>query len=106
MWVDRKGQESPIPAPARAYIEPRLSPDGRRIAVAIADQENDSGVERGQFECENRQRVVSVSDSVSNDWFGPLLNAREAKRHEKSGEPRWNRTINPQIKSLLLCQLS
>jgi hypothetical protein len=23
-----------------------------------------------------------------------------------SGEPRWNRTINPQIKSLLLCQLS
>src|SRR5258708_31673967 len=25
---------------------------------------------------------------------------------EKSGEPRWNRTINPQIKSLLLCQLN
>jgi len=24
----------------------------------------------------------------------------------KSGEPGWNRTINPQIKSLLLCQLS
>ncbi len=24
----------------------------------------------------------------------------------ESGEPRWNRTINPQIKSLLLCQLS
>jgi Tol biopolymer transport system component len=41
VWVDRKGQESPIPAPPRAYIEPRLSPDGRRIAVAIADQEND-----------------------------------------------------------------
>jgi len=25
---------------------------------------------------------------------------------EESGDPRWNRTINPQIKSLLLCQLS
>ncbi len=25
---------------------------------------------------------------------------------EKSGEPRRNRTFNPQIKSLLLCQLS
>jgi hypothetical protein len=24
----------------------------------------------------------------------------------KRSEPRWNRTINPQIKSLLLCQLS
>ena len=41
MWVDRKGQEAPIPAPARAYIDPRLSPDGSRIAVAIADQDND-----------------------------------------------------------------
>ena len=41
VWVDRKGREAPIPAPARAYIEPRLSPNGSRIAVAIADQEND-----------------------------------------------------------------
>jgi serine/threonine-protein kinase len=41
VWVDRKGQEAPIPAPARAYIEPRLSPNGGRIAVAIADQDND-----------------------------------------------------------------
>jgi serine/threonine-protein kinase len=41
VWVDRKGQEAPIPAPARAYIEPRLSPDGHRIAVAVADQDND-----------------------------------------------------------------
>jgi integrase len=29
-----------------------------------------------------------------------------AKSFVVSGEPRWNRTINPQIKSLLLCQLS
>ena len=41
VWVDRKRREAPIPAPARAYIEPRLSPNGSRIAVAIADQEND-----------------------------------------------------------------
>ena len=41
MWVDRKGQEAPIPAPARAYIEPRLSPDDSRIAVAIAEQDHD-----------------------------------------------------------------
>ena len=41
VWVDRKGQEAPILAPARAYIEPRVSPNGRRIAVAIADLDND-----------------------------------------------------------------
>jgi serine/threonine-protein kinase len=41
VWVDRKGRESPIPAPPRAYIEPRLSPDGTRLAIAAADQEHD-----------------------------------------------------------------
>jgi serine/threonine protein kinase len=41
VWVDRNGQESPIHVPARAYIEPRLSPDGTRLAIAVADQEHD-----------------------------------------------------------------
>ena len=41
VWVDRQGRETPIPAPPRAYIYPRLSPDGTRIAVYAADQEQD-----------------------------------------------------------------
>jgi serine/threonine-protein kinase len=41
VWVDRNGKESAIPVPARAYIEPRLSPDDARLAVAVADQEHD-----------------------------------------------------------------
>jgi serine/threonine-protein kinase len=41
VWVDRKGQESAIPVPARAYLEPRLSPDDTRLAVAVADQDYD-----------------------------------------------------------------
>jgi len=39
VWVNRSGAEQPLPAPERAYRNPRLSPDGRRIAVGIADQE-------------------------------------------------------------------
>jgi serine/threonine-protein kinase len=39
VWVDRQGRETPIPAPPRAYVFPRLSPDGRRIAVYAQDQE-------------------------------------------------------------------
>ncbi len=38
VWVDRKGAEQPLPAPAHSYRSPRLSPDGRRVAVAIAEQ--------------------------------------------------------------------
>ena len=39
VWVSRNGAEQPLAAPAHAYRFPRLSPDGRRVAVAIAEQE-------------------------------------------------------------------
>jgi Tol biopolymer transport system component len=39
VWVSRNGTEQPLIAPVRDYRVPRLSPDGRRIAVAIDDQE-------------------------------------------------------------------
>ncbi len=41
VWVDRQGHETPIPAPPRAYLFPRLSPDGTRIAVFANDQKFD-----------------------------------------------------------------
>jgi Tol biopolymer transport system component len=41
VWVDRQGRETPIPAPPRAYVLPRLSPDGTRVAVNAQDQEQD-----------------------------------------------------------------
>jgi serine/threonine-protein kinase len=41
VWVDRQGHETPIPAPPRAYVFPRLSPDGTRLAVFAQDQESD-----------------------------------------------------------------
>ena len=40
-WVDTKGVETPIPAEPRAYVHPRLSRDGRRLAVYTSDQELD-----------------------------------------------------------------
>lgn len=41
VWVDRKGEAQPVPAPPRAYMYPRLSPDGHRVVVGI------EGPERG-----------------------------------------------------------
>ena len=41
VWVDRAGREDPIAAPPRAYVHPRVSPDGTRVAVSSADQEQD-----------------------------------------------------------------
>ena len=38
VWVDRKGAEQPLAAPANAYESPRLSPDGQRVAVSTDGQ--------------------------------------------------------------------
>ena len=40
VWVGRDGDEERIPAPPRAYDSPRVSPDGTRVAVDIADGDN------------------------------------------------------------------
>jgi Tol biopolymer transport system component len=40
-WVDRHGREAPLRVPNRAYVYPRISPDGRRLALDIRDQERD-----------------------------------------------------------------
>jgi Tol biopolymer transport system component len=37
VWVDGKGQKVSVPLPARDYAHPRVSPDGARAAVDIAE---------------------------------------------------------------------
>jgi len=38
IWVDRNGKEQPVAAPTRAYLFPRLSPDGKHVAVGITEE--------------------------------------------------------------------
>ena len=40
-WVNRDGREEPISAPARAYVYPRVSPDGTKVALDVRDQQLD-----------------------------------------------------------------
>jgi Tol biopolymer transport system component len=39
VWVNRNGTEQPLAAREHAYVGPRISPDGRRVAVGITEQE-------------------------------------------------------------------
>ena len=41
LWVDREGNEELIAAEPRIYFYPRLSPDGRRVALDARDEEDD-----------------------------------------------------------------
>jgi eukaryotic-like serine/threonine-protein kinase len=41
LWMDRQGREEAVNAPARAYMYPRLSPDGTQVAIDSMDQDRD-----------------------------------------------------------------
>ena len=38
VWVNRNGKEQPIAAPVRAYLFPRISPDGKHVALGITEE--------------------------------------------------------------------
>jgi Tol biopolymer transport system component len=39
VWVDREGNDEPLPGAFRAFSKPRLSPDGRQVAVVIDNRQ-------------------------------------------------------------------
>jgi dipeptidyl aminopeptidase/acylaminoacyl peptidase len=41
VWVDRSGTVEPLPLPPASYLYPRLSPDGRQLAVEIEGPNHD-----------------------------------------------------------------
>ena len=55
-WDDRDGNQEQVSAPAHRYIEPRLSPDGAR--VAFHDNEGDQDIWVWDFERETRTRLT------------------------------------------------
>ena len=41
VWVDREGREEPLAAETRRYFDPRISPDGSRVAADIWEADNE-----------------------------------------------------------------
>lgn len=41
VWVDRSGKAEPLPLPSASYLYPRISPDGRSIALEIEGPNHD-----------------------------------------------------------------
>ena len=65
VWVTRQGHEDPIAAaPPRAYVQPRLSPDGTRVAVYINDQQSDIWI----YDLA-RQTLTRLTDAPGTDQF-------------------------------------
>ena len=66
VWVDRKGRETAIPAPPRAYAVARIAPDGTRVVLDIRDQTNDVWI----WDI-NRQTLTSLNRDPAQD-MSPL----------------------------------
>jgi serine/threonine-protein kinase len=100
VWVDRNGKEQPIMAPPRGYQHPRLSPDGKRVALWISDQEDDiwvwgmgqapltrltvdPGMDRFPVWTQDGQRIVFTSNrggGALNLWWQVADGSGEAER--------------------------
>jgi Tol biopolymer transport system component len=66
VWVSRDGTEQVLTAPARAYRNPRLSPDGQRIAVEI--DERDRQVWLFDLTRETLSRFTRQGTSLTPAW--------------------------------------
>lgn len=69
VWLDRKGTETRIPAPPRAYLNPRLSPDGKRAVVAVAEQDRDLWI--WDFTRETLTRFTFGPDEETREIWTP-----------------------------------
>jgi Tol biopolymer transport system component len=66
VWVDRKGEEQLLEAPPRNYLNPRLSPDGQRVAVTIQGANDDVWVY--DIPRQTLARLTSQARSLNPIW--------------------------------------
>ena len=98
VWINRQGQEQPVGLPAGPYSNPRVSPDGKRIAFSRRDEGLDVWVWDNQ-----RQQLKQVTkDPPANyvvAWFpdnkrlafstsGPGMTRIQEQAADGSGNPR------------------
>ena len=69
VWVDRSGQVEPIETPVGSYVRPRLSTDGRRVAITTFDAPGPRA-DRGLVIID-LERNASTRLKVKEAW-GPL----------------------------------
>jgi serine/threonine-protein kinase len=119
VWVDRKGKEEPTAAPPRAYQHPRISPDGKRVALWIGDQEDDiwiwgeeapltrltsdPGMDRFPLWTQDGQRIVFTSSrgGALNLWWQAADGSGEAERLTTTSKNQFPTGTTPDGKAVV-----
>jgi hypothetical protein len=68
VWVDRAGHEEPLKFDAQPYFSPRVSPDGTRVAVAVA-RNTASGSDMWVLDLQRGSRTRNTFDGVNNQFY-------------------------------------
>ena len=126
VWVDRTGKEERIAAPTRSYEAPRISPDGKQLALAITDQESDiwvwdlvrggdlrrltfdPGVDTFPVWTPDSRRIVfsSQSGGVLNVWWKAANETGPAERLTTSANNQWPTSVSSDGKQVVLTELT
>ena len=125
VWVDRAGKEERIAAPTRSYEAPRISPDGKQLALAITDQESDiwvwdlvradlrrltfdPGVDTFPVWTPDSHRIVFTSQSggALNLWWKAANETGPAEQLTTSANNQWPTSISSDGKQVVLTELT
>jgi Tol biopolymer transport system component len=68
VWVDRNGVETPISSDQRAFRTPRLSPNGKLVAVAISDETRRSDIWIYDAERGAKHRLTTEGHNLEPVW--------------------------------------
>jgi serine/threonine-protein kinase len=69
VWVDRNGRETPLPAPPGRYSHPRLSPDGRRVAISSYPDRSGQGEIYVWDPARPWSSATRMTMAPANDWY-------------------------------------
>jgi len=125
VWVDRAGKEERIAAPTRSYEAPRISPDGKQLALAITDQESDiwvwdlvrAGLRRLTFDpgvdtfpvwTPDSHRIVfsSQSGGALNLWWKAANETGPAEQLTTSPNNQWPTSVSADGRQIVLTELT
>jgi hypothetical protein len=68
VWVDRQGRVTPVISERGPYRLPRISPDGKLIAVALSDDTRRSDIWIIDTQTGTRRRLTTQSHNLSPTW--------------------------------------
>jgi len=123
VWVDRQGAVEPLAAPPRAYVHPKLSPDGQRLAVHIGEVNSDVWVydisretlTRLTFEANNRWPIwtpdgkrltfISTRAGLRNLFWKPADGSGTAEQLTTSEYPQYAASWSPDGRVLAFTEI-